>query len=106
MKKSRLAALSSGSRNLKDGIANTSDRARTAPKYCPQCSALGLIYDTRNRDGYVWRRHVCKKNHAWTSIEVMVEGTASGASAHSQALKAMKAEAIGQLIEVLQRELA
>lgn len=82
--------------------------AKTAPtpKGCPTCGGLGLVYDSRPREGYIWRRHLCKKRHSWTSVEVLVDGTTAGTSAHGQALKAMKAEAIGQLIEVLREQIA
>lgn len=82
--------------------------AKTAPtpKGCPKCQGFGLVYDSRPREGFIWRRHMCRKRHVWTTVEVLVDGTATGTSAHAQALKAMKAEAIGQLIEVLREQIA
>lgn len=75
------------------------------PQGCPTCGFKGITWDSRPRDGYLWRRHVCKKRHTWTSIEIVVEDTGSGKSSHAQALKAMKAEAVMSIIGVLKEQL-
>lgn len=93
-------------KQMMKSFAGMNGKTAPAPKGCPTCSGLGLVYDSRPRDGYVWRRHMCKKRHSWTSIEMLVDSTGPGLSAHAQALKAMKAEAITQLIEVLRAQLA
>ena len=48
-----------------------------SPKQCA-CSAQGFIVDSRQRDGYVYRRYECReqscKGLRWSTVELRLEG--------------------------------
>lgn len=71
------------------------------PKYCPKCSRKGKVYNTRQRDAFVWRRHRCKQSHRWTSCEVLVDHPNEMSSSRDSVMAEMRRETIEELITTL-----
>lgn len=90
------------------GARGKSENARRhfgqPPKDCPKCHRMGGVIDTRVMDRYVWRRHVCKQNHKWSSVEILVTDLTQGPggpSGYDLAMRDLRREMMKDLIDRL-----
>ena len=71
------------------------------PSCCPDCAGKGKVYDSRQNDEYLWRRHKCAEGHRWSSVEVLVQGR----NLKDAALVTLKRAMLTEQIEKLRAEM-